>query len=282
MEWLRDAGERVGRRLPVHVEIDTGMSRQGAAVGAELEAVLRFFNTSMWVEMEGVLTHFASAEVAGSAQTEEQQLKFEQALEQVRAAGLKPDWVHAGNSSTIDEGGSMEWLRVVAMEMGARAMVRPGLGLYGYCLLIEGGLGPLVQDEVQPVMAWKARVIGLREVEAGAQVGYSGTFTAKRRMRLALLPVGYADGLRRELSASEEGAGGWVMFGKKRAAVVGRISMNLTVVDVTGLDGVELGSVATVLGDGITAEDHARIAGTIPYEIVCGVRADIVLAAGTN
>jgi len=81
MEWLRDAGERVGRRLPVHVEIDTGMSRQGAAVGAELEAVLRFFNTSMWVEMEGVLTHFASAEVAGSAQTEEQQLKFEQALE---------------------------------------------------------------------------------------------------------------------------------------------------------------------------------------------------------
>jgi alanine racemase len=121
-------------------------------------------------------------------------------------------------------------------------------------------------------MQWKTRVIGLREVEAGATVGYNGIFVAERGMRLALLPVGYADGLRRELSASNDRAGGWVMLRGQRAPIVGRVSMNLTVVDVSAITGVGLGDEVTLLGDGVTAEDHARLAGTIAYEIVCGVR----------
>ena len=278
MEWLRDVAERVGRRVRVHVEVDTGMTRQGAAPGVELAEVLRFFSMSTWLKMEGVFTHFASAEVAGSVQTVSQQARFEEALEQVRAAGLKPEWVHAGNSSTIDEGGSMEWLRLAAADAGARAMVRPGLALYGYCLPLEGDAESIVRGELLPVMSWKARVIGLREVQAGTKVGYSGTFTAKRPMRLALLPVGYADGLRRELSWRDDASGGWVMLGGRPVPILGRVSMNLTVVDVTELKQVSLGDVATVLGDGITAEDHARTAETIPYEIVCGVRAEVVLA----
>jgi alanine racemase len=91
-------------------------------------------------------------------------------------------------------------------------------------------------------------------------------------MRVALLPVGYADGLRRELSSSSERSGGWAMVGNRRAAILGRVSMNLTVVDVTGIEGVAAGDEVVLLGDGITAEDHARLAGTIPYEILCGVR----------
>ncbi len=122
-------------------------------------------------------------------------------------------------------------------------------------------------------MTWKTRVIGLREVQAGDTVGYNAIFTAQRPMRLALLPVGYADGLRRELSGSNARPGGWTMVLGQRAAIVGRVSMNLTVVDVTEIPGVAVGDEVVVLGDGVTADDHARLAHTIAYEIVCGVRA---------
>ena len=114
-------------------------------------------------------------------------------------------------------------------------------------------------------------MIGLREVQAGDTVGYNGIFTAQRPMRLALLPVGYADGLRRELSGSNARPGGWTMVQGRRAAIVGRVSMNLTVVDVTEIPGVAVGDEVVVLGDGVTADDHARLAHTIAYEIVCEV-----------
>ena len=126
-------------------------------------------------------------------------------------------------------------------------------------------------------MSWKTRVIGVREVGAGDTVGYNATFVAERPMRLALVPVGYADGLRRELSSTNSHAGGWMMLQGRRAAIVGRVSMNLTVVDVTEIPGVRIGDEVVVLGDGTTAEDHARLAGTIAYEIVCGVRASLRL-----
>jgi len=124
------------------------------------------------------------------------------------------------------------------------------------------------------VLCWKTRVIAVREVEAGATVGYSATFVAPRKMRLALLPIGYADGFRR---AGSSGIGnGWVMIAGKRATVVGRVSMNLTVVDVSGIDGVHEGMEVVLLGDGVTAEDHARWSGTIAYDILCGIRARMV------
>jgi alanine racemase len=114
-------------------------------------------------------------------------------------------------------------------------------------------------------------------VGAGETIGYNATFTAQGPMRLALLAVGYSDGLRRELSSTNTRAGGWVMIrgrdgSEQRAAIVGRVSMNLTVVDVTGIDGVRVGNDVVLLGDGVTADDHARQAGTISYEILCGVR----------
>ena len=157
-------------------------------------------------------------------------------------------------------------------------MVRSGLALYGYALPIEcepGYLGPAacaVRAQLQPVLTWKARVIGIREIAPGTRVGYGGTYAATHPMRLALLPVGYADGLRRDLSSSNEGAG-WVMLCGQKAPVVGRISMNLTVVDITALPNVQVGDEAIVLGEGVTAEDHARLAHTIPYEILCAMKA---------
>jgi alanine racemase len=285
MEWLVEAAARQGTGLPVpvHLEIDTGMARQGVAPGEELEAVLGWLAGQERLRLDGVMTHFASSEVAGSAQTVAQRERFEAAMGSVAAAGLRPVWVHAGNSSTVDNQGleeNLAWLRRLAAEVGARSMVRAGLGLYGYCLPIECARGAAsssaesrVRADILPVMAWKTRVIGLREVRPGETVGYNGIFSAERPMRLALLPVGYADGLRRELSGSNAQPGGWAMVHGQPAAIVGRVSMNLTTVDVTKIPDMTVGDEVVMLGDGITADDHARLAHTIAYEIVCGVRA---------
>jgi alanine racemase len=276
--------------LPVHLEIDTGMARQGIAPGEALRTLLHWLQRQPRLRLDGVITHFASPEVAGSPQTLAQRQRFEQAIAAVAEAGLRPAWVHAGSSSTVDNrdaaadnrdaaAGNLAWLRSLAASVGARSMVRSGIALYGYCLPIEQAGTPVqskVQSalaELQPVMSWKTRVLGLREVQAGDTVGYNAIFTAERPMRLALIPVGYANGLRRELSGSNARPGGWVMLHGQRAPIVGRVSMNLTVVDVTAIPSVALGDEVVVLGDGVTADDHARLAHTIAYEIVCGVRA---------
>jgi alanine racemase len=285
MEWLAAAVLQHGgdtAPLTVHLEIDTGMARQGIAPGEGLRTLLHWMKRQPRLRLEGVMTHFAAPEVAGSALTVAQRRQFEQAIAAVEEAGLRPEWVHAGNSSVVDTCDAAEnlgWLQSVAKRVGARAMVRAGIALYGYCLPIEqacsGGdvILAKVRPGLQPVMTWKTRVIGLREVKAGDTVGYNAIFTAERAMRLALLSVGYADGLRRELSGSNTRAGGWVMVRGQRAAIVGRVSMNLTVVDVTEISGVGVGDDVVLLGDGVTADDHAQLAGTIAYEIVCGIRA---------
>ncbi|HUZ96336.1 MAG TPA: alanine racemase [Edaphobacter sp.] len=286
MQWLADAVARLGAEpLAVHLEIDTGMARQGVVPGEELRGLLAWLAGQSDLRLEGVMTHFASAEVADSPLTLMQRERFEQAMAEVAASGLRPVWVHAGNSSTVDNSassghdrGALIWLREVAASAGARAMVRSGIALYGYCLPVEGG-GAMVEPELRPVMAWKTQVIGVREVKVGDTIGYNAIYTAQRPMRLALLPVGYADGLRRELSGSDAASGGWGMIGGQQAMIVGRVSMNLTIADVTGIAGVNVGDEVVLLGDGITADDHARLAHTIAYEIVCGMRAESRLAS---
>jgi len=265
---MEKAARAAGQRVSVHVEVDTGMTRQGAAVGGALRSVLERLVESRWVSCEGLMTHLCCSEVAGAKTTAVSQKLFAEALAQIAAAGLKPDFVHIGNTSAVDEGSTMQWVRHQAKTAGARAMVRAGLSLYGYCLPIEGVADARLQPKVKPVLTWKACVLGVREVEAGTTVGYGATFVARRRMRVALLAAGYADGFRREASS---GIGdGWVMIAGQRAPVVGRVSMNLTVVDVSDIDGVV--EEAVLLGEGVSAEDHARWAKTIPYEILCGIR----------
>jgi len=271
---MEKAGRASGHRVHVHLEIETGMGRQGVVALVDLMRVLERLAGSRWVHCEGVMTHLCCAEVAGARTTELARERFEVALEQVKMAGIKPEYVHVGNTSAVDEGGTMSWVRSKAKAMGARAMVRTGFGIYGYCLEIEGDVVGALAQRVTPVLEWKTRVIGVREVEAGATVGYSATFVAAQKMRLALLPVGYADGFRR---AGSSGVGdGWVMIAGKRAAVVGRVSMNLTVVDVSGISGVHEGVEVVLLGVGVTAEDHAGWSGTIAYDVLCGVRARFV------
>jgi len=267
VQWLRGH-----HGLKVHVEIETGMGRQGCRPGVELEAVLGAIGAA-GLELGGVMTHFCAAEVVGSPKTREQMAEFERAVEQVRARGMRPEWVHAGTSSTLDNPDwAPQWLSGLADSLDSSAMVRCGIGLYGYCNPLEGGTSE-VRDSLQPVMTWKTRVVDVREVRAGDCIGYNGLFVAPGPMRMALLPVGYADGLRRSLTSTNAREGGWVIVRGQRAPIIGRVSMNLTVVDVSSIDGAAIGDEVVLLGDGVTADDHARLAGTISYEILCGVRA---------
>jgi alanine racemase len=269
--WTTEQVATLKPGTAVHVEVDTAMSRQGVQPGPALAALLARMAQG-GVKLDGIFTHFASSEEADSTLTQMQQRRFEEAIEQVREAGLKPRSLHAGNSSTIDNPAqSTPWLAKLAECVGARAMARPGLALYGYCLGIDGQASPHVRPELRPVMTWKARVLTVRELAVGESVGYNATYTATHPMRIALLPVGYADGLRRELSSTTSSPGGWVMLHGQRAPILGRVSMNLTVVDVTGIQNAQPGDEAIVLGAGITADDHAAMAGTVAYEILCGV-----------
>jgi alanine racemase len=271
-----------GTGLAVHVEVDTGMARQGVHPGDELDDLLDEL-TASGLTLDGIFTHFCAAEVAHSELTQRQERRFEAAVKQVLAKGLAPKWVHAGSSSSVDNPAqSSPWLVNLANSVDARAMVRCGIALYGYCSPITGADAASVPSKLRPalrpVMTWKTRVLSLRDLAAGETVGYNATFTAPAPMRLAMLPVGYADGLRRQLSGSDARPGGWVILHSRdgsaqRAPIAGRVTMNLTMVDVTAIPGVRIGDEVVVLGDGITADDHARLAATIPYEILCAVRA---------
>ncbi len=278
IDLLEAAANRLGLpagSVPIHVEIDTGMARQGVAPGEALAGLLRRFRPGESpLLLEGVMTHFASTECADDPQNTVQMERFAAALEQVREAGLRPALIHAGNTSSTDSGFVPEELPVLAASLGAQPMTRAGLAMYGYALPLEGGT-PHVEPLLQSVMTWKTRVISLRDVTAGSTIGYNAAYVAPRPMRLALLPVGYADGLRRELSCTAEHPGGAVLIREQRAPVVGRVSMDLTVVDVSGIGSVEIGDEAVLLGSQgdahIGADEHARLAGTSAYEILCGV-----------
>jgi alanine racemase len=265
------------RSVAVHAEIDTGMARQGVTPGPLLDRLLARFTADSPLLLDGVMTHLASTEVIDDPQNARQMHAFSVALEQVVAAGLKPTWVHAGNTSSTDNGYVQHSLPALAERMGAQAMTRAGLALYGYALPLESDTEQSHHSlsALQPAMTWKTRIVSLREVQCGDTVGYNATFIASETMRLALLPVGYADGFRRGLSSSNEHTGGHVLLRGKRVPIVGRVSMDLTVVDVSSLSNAMIGEEVILLGNGshgsIGADEHAALAGTSVYEVLCGI-----------
>ena len=263
---------RAGRPMAVHLEIDTGMSRQGVRM-EELSAFLDKLQAAPQLRLDGVMTHFHSPEMLVEPATAEQFARLVTALEMICGRGLQPRWVHAGNSATLLEPGADAMVQL-AEKHGAKAMLRPGLALYGYAPRFMGGAQPRFGDDLKPVLEWKTRIASLRTIAKGETAGYCATFRAERETRLALLPVGYADGLNRLLSNL-----GSVLVRGRRAPIAGRISMDLTIVDVTDIPGVAIGDEVTLLGtqgaERITAYEHADLAGTIPYEILCNINARV-------
>ena len=276
---LPPLAEAATTTLPIHVEIDTGMSRQGVPPGPALKAFAEALLQHPKLRLDGLCTHLASAECTNAHQTLSQMNLFRDAIFSAAEAGFIPQWLHVGNTSTLDNASpaaapTIPLLQDLAAEAGATPMVRCGLGLYGLSLPLtpntpaEARLHPTLK----PILTWTTTITAIEDIHTGAKVGYSATFTAPYPMRLALLPVGYADGLRRDLSSTNTQPGGWVIINGQRAPIIGRISMNLTTVDVTHIE-AQPGTPVTLLGEGITAEDHAALANCIPYEILCGLKA---------
>lgn len=277
-ELLEAAARKRGfgsRTVPVHLEIDTGMSRQGVRSLDALKALLERIGPDSPIQIEGVMTHFHSPERLDLDATEKQVARFSSALDVVAEHGIHPRWIHAGNSATLLAEQSTESLIALARKHGARLMLRPGLALYGYPVRYA----PPLADEhrlraLEPVLAWKTRIVSLRCVEAGDIAGYNMTFTAARASRLALIPVGYADGLNRLLSNR-----GCALARGGKAAIAGRISMDQTILDVTDIPGVQIGDEVVLIGEQggarITAYDLADVEGTIPYEVLCAIAARV-------
>jgi alanine racemase len=266
LAWLADAvPPSAAPPFPLHLEIDTGMARQGIQCNdtTALGALAVQLTQQRQLLLEAVMTHFASPEDPGSTQTAEQLERLRAALATLREHGIAPPLIHAGNSASLFESAQTAALRDIAQQSGSRLLLRPGIALYGY--------GPdAVERGLQPVLSWKTRIAALRTIAPGEAVSYNATFRATRSTRIALLPVGYADGYNRLLSNRGE-----VLVRGQRAPIAGRVTMDQTMIDVTDIAGVAIDDEVILIGEQgsqrITADDLAAHTGTIAYEVLCAV-----------
>jgi alanine racemase len=263
--------------VPVHLELDTGMSRQGVAADELDGFLMRVPGGDSPLRVTGLMTHLYAADESDGSATRQQMELLGRMVERAYEAGLRPEWLNVGNSAVALAGDVLPALRGIGERFALKSMVRPGLALYGLAPEFAPQEPPIVVElrgRLRRVLEWKTRVVSVRSIDAGSVVGYNGTFVATEPMRLALLAVGYADGLNRALSNR-----GVVLIGGQRAPIVGRISMDQTVVDVTEIPEVAAGDEVALLGqqgaESITAEDHARWAGTIPWEIFTSIAARV-------
>ncbi|HUK41135.1 MAG TPA: alanine racemase, partial [Candidatus Acidoferrales bacterium] len=240
--------------LAVHIEIDSGMGRTGF-----LPAEIDFWRPEMQklkaLRIEGVFSHFSDAETLNEAYSEGQLQTFASVIAALRNAGINPDLVHMAKSAAL-----------LTTPHSHFSMVRPGLALYGIYP------SPLLSEQIalKPVLSWTTRILQLKRVPAGTCLGYGRTFVTKRESLIATLPVGYADGYRRLFSNRAA-----VLVRGCRAPVAGRVSMDLTTIDVTDIAKVQQGDEVTLLGRQgdvkISADEMACWADTISYEILTSI-----------
>ena len=256
-EALSAAAVAAGKTLKIHVKVDTGMGRLGfvyyedddeAALeraGKEIESLCALPG----LEPEGIFTHFANAD-GSEAYTKNQCARIHDVFGELWERGLHQFKIyHCAASAAVL---NYSWTKVYMN------MIRPGIALYGYVP------DPSVTDPgLKPVMTVKSRIAAVRALPAGAKISYGCTAALERDSKIAVLPMGYGDGLPRCLSNKLE-----VLIGDKLCPVLGRICMDMCMVDVTGLPEVRAGDIAVVYGPGLT-QRAAQLAGTIPYELLC-------------
>lgn len=280
---LNAAAVRIGRKARLHLKLDTGMNRIGAPPNS-LDGLARTIHTCPNVSVEGVFTHLARAD-SDPEYTAGQVKMFEEGVERLEAQGIAPTIRHVANSAAS----------LLYPEWSFDA-IRPGLALYGISpcgraghggpvpgaensgqdgrLNLRGGGEP--RHDLRAVLTLKTRILHVKEVPPDTPISYGGTFRTARTSRIATLPVGYADGLNRHRSSTEKADGrGTVLVRGTRAPIVGRITMDMTMVDVTEVPGVSPNDETVLIGtqgsESITAQDWADEIGTIPYEVVCGI-----------
>lgn len=268
VELLENAAEKMDKApqsVAVHLKVDTGMARLGTSI-AELPAMIEALNSAQFVMLEGMFSHLSSADVVDGPECEAQMGRYDMAVKAVTESGLGPLYFHLANSAAI-----------MSREGSWKNMVRPGISLYGYYLpfmsVVTGHSDHTPDLPVKPVLEWKTRIISLRDVGARQSLGYNAAYITQGPARIAALPVGYGDGLSRQLSNR-----GRVIVRGDFANIVGNVSMDITLIDVTGIP-VNVGDEVILIGESgkrsITAWDHAGHAQTIPYEVLCNISARV-------
>jgi alanine racemase len=257
IEGLADEVRFTGSEpIRVHLKVDTGMARLGVTP-RELPAVAKTFLRRPEVVLDGMMTHFACAD-SGEMESVTHQLDvFDAVTRELREMGLSPKVRHAANSAAVFQ-----------CERAHLDFVRPGIALFG----VEPS--PKMAPELRPAMCIRTEVVALRDLDAGDTAGYGATWTARRPSRIATIPLGYADGLSRALSNK-----GHVLVRGRRAPIVGAVSMDLTMIDVTDVAGIELRDEVVFIGsqkgplgeDAITVSEVSRVLGTIPWEVLTNV-----------
>lgn len=252
-----EAGSKLPRPVPFHLKLDTGMGRLGFTaqdLGPALDRIAALPRPAV----EGIYTTLASSEQPESEQTRDQMRIFSGMLQEIHRRGIKPSVIHAANSGAIANAPET-W----------HQMVRPGLILYG--LPSADGTAP---EGFRPALSLRTRIVHLKTVPEGTTLGYGAAFRAGGESRIATICAGYDDGLNRKLFE-----GGEVLIRGRRAPFAGRISMDLSTVDVTGIPDAREGDQVTLLGeqDGqrVSAWELARRCGTIPWEILCRIGARV-------
>lgn len=243
--------------LPVHLKIDTGMDRLGTLASAdEIAAALQ---ATPEIKLEGLMSHFASATDFTSTQTEEQIRAFHAMVEALALRGIRPELMHFSSTNAIAYPRREAWMQ----------LVRPGHALYGYVSPARGA-APHPVFAVKPALSWKARIIAVKDLPAGAKVGYQGSYVAEAPIRIAILAVGYADGFPHRLANK-----GKVIAAGRFAPIVGAVSMDVTTIDITQSPQLKPGDAVTLLGEegdlSLDAQQIARTAGTISYNVLASI-----------
>ena len=258
------AGVASERDVHIHLKLDSGMGRMGV-IETELPRVVELLRSAPRLHLDAIYTHFANASDPNDPFTEYQLARFNTLVETLREAGVSAPRHHASNSAATVRG-------IVPGDY-----VRTGIALYGAEPLDDVARASARDDRraearptLSPVMRWRTAIARLKELPPGYAIGYGTTFVTKRPSLIATLPVGYADGYNRRLSNRGE-----VLVRGQRAPVVGRVSMDLTTIDVTDVEGAAVGDEVVLLGDGITAEELAAKLDTISYEVFCNVSARV-------
>ena len=253
---ISEIAEREGLTAYMHIKLDTGMARLGFDTsGASVDAIVRIAKMKN-VCMEGIFTHFAKADESDKSFTENQIKKFMWMTERLAEKGIDFPYKHCANSAAI-----------IDVPEFALDLVRAGISTYGFYPSDE------VHTEnvcLRPAMSLVSRVVFVKEIKKGTPVSYGGTFVAEREMKIATIPVGYADGYPRSLSNI-----GSVIIHGQRAPIVGRVCMDQFMVDVTGIENVKFGDKVTLIGsDGeetISVEELSDLSGRFHYEFVCDI-----------
>ena len=253
-EILSAAAKKQGKKIPIHIKVDTGMGRIGVLAeeaAAFANRVRKFEN----LDIEGVASHFSTADGGNSSFAEEQLQRFTRTLEEMKNVDIDPPYCHIANSAAL-----------VTLPAAHFTLVRPGIMLYG------SYPSSSLKDKVplRQVMSWKSLVANLKKVPKDYPISYGRTFITQRPSLIAAIPVGYADGYNRLFSNRGE-----ILINGMRAPVVGRVCMDWTMADVTDIPGVAVGDEVVLLGSQlgkeITAEELGERIGTIAYEILCSV-----------